>query len=94
MKVIIQNRSVYHKYAEVEISIDKDDYEEYKINNKYGNIQDYLLEKEHLYSDEIDEAMSKAEYEYGFGTDSVMTDKDQETEWRYECKDLQSGGHF
>mgnify|MGYP003650224564 FL=1 len=96
MKVIIQNRSVYHKYAEVEVSIDKDDYEDYKINNKYGNIQDYLLEKEHLYSDEIDEAISKAEYNFGNGVNEHdgMVEKESDSEWRYECKELQVGGHF
>tara|TARA_R110000803_G_scaffold185755_2_gene248128 strand:- start:10176 stop:10460 length:285 start_codon:yes stop_codon:yes gene_type:complete len=94
MKVKIQQRSVYHKYAEVEISVDKDDYEDYLINNKFADIQEYLLEKGHLYSDKIDEAIAKAPYEYGFGTDSSMDESDQESEWRFECEQLKIGGHL
>ncbi len=107
MKVKIQQRSVYHKFAEVEIEIDKKDYEEYiKFNTSQGkewhDIQDYLQENEHLYVDKIDDAMSKASFEYGFGTDkdandynnSHMNEPQSESEWRYECEELKTGGHL
>ena len=72
MKVKIQQRSVYHKFAEVEIEIDKKDYQEYiKFNTVKGkqwhDIQDYLIEHEDLYVDKIDEAIDKAEYIHGSG---------------------------
>jgi len=85
MKVKIQQRSVYHKFAEVEIEIPDD------WNNKDG-IENYY--------DKVDEALSKAPYHYGFGTDSdandhhnsCMVDTDQESEWRYEVEG--EGGHL
>jgi len=103
MKVIIQKRSVYHKFAEVEIEIDNDDYDHWKLDNgKYASIQDFLIENEDLYSDDIDKAMSKASYEFGFGTDSdanshynsCMNEPESESEWRYECEEKKISGHL
>ena len=101
MKVKIQQRSVYHKFAEVEIEIDKKDYQEYiKFNTAKGNqwhdIQDYLIEHEDLYVDKIDKAMSEAEYEYGSGVDDYrgMNEPESSSEWRYECEELELGGHL
>jgi len=100
MKVKIQQRSVYHKFAEVEIEVDKKDFEEYiKFNTSKGkewhDIQDYLLENENLYIDKIDEAMSKAEYVHGTGLYHYdMYDADSDSEWRYECDELKTGGHL
>ena len=99
MKVKIQNRSVYHKFAEVEIEIDKKDYQEYiKFNTSKGNqwhdIQDYLSDNENLWADKIDKAISKAEYEFGFGLGGGMDEEDQDSEWRYECEQLKEGGHL
>ncbi len=97
MKVKIQNRSVYHKFDEVEIEIDNDDFEHWKLDNgKYANIQDYLLENDHLYADKIDEAISKAEYEFGSGIDDYrgMVEELDSSEWRYECEELKTGGHL
>ena len=96
MKVKIQNRSVYHKFAEVEIEIDNDDFEHWKLDNgKYANLQDYLLENEDLYSDKIDEAMSKAEYVHGTGIYDFkgMDDVETDSEWRYE-NERGEGGHL
>jgi len=86
MKVKIQQRSVYHKFAEVEIDVPKDIKEE--------DIQDYLDDNEHLYVDKIDKAISKAKYEYGFGLGDGMEDEREESEWRYECEKLELGGHL
>ncbi len=67
MKVKIQQRSVYHKFAEVEIEIDADAYDHWKLDNgKHSTIQDFLIENEDLYSDKIDDKMSKASYEFVF----------------------------
>ena len=99
MKVKIQNRSVYHKFAEVEIEIDKKDYQEYiKFNTSKGkqwhDIQDYLLDNENLYVDKMDEAISKAEYVHGTGLYDFkgMDDAESDSEWRYETKN--KGGHL
>tara|TARA_R100000655_G_C2973604_1_gene190728 strand:- start:714 stop:1025 length:312 start_codon:yes stop_codon:yes gene_type:complete len=103
MKVKIQNRSVYHKFAEVEVEIDEDDFDHWKLDNgKYASIQDFLIENEDLYIDKIDDKMSKASYEFGFGTDSdanshnnsSMNESDQESEWRYEIVGKNYGGHL
>jgi hypothetical protein len=56
MKVKIQQRSVYHKYAEVEIEIPND------IKGK--DIDTYLTDNEHIFTDEIDKAMDEAVYHF------------------------------
>ena len=100
MKVKIQQRSVYHKFAEVEIEIDKKDYQEYiKFNTAKGkpwhDIQDYLIEHEDLYVDKIDEAIDKAEYIHGSGLyDYRGMDDKSDSEWRFECEELELGGHL
>lgn len=99
MKAKIQNRSVYHKFAEVEIEIDKKDYQEYiKFNTSKGkqwhDIQDYLLDNESLWVDKIDEAISKTEYQFGIGLYDGMVDLKEDSEWRYECEQLNEGGHL
>tara|TARA_R100000278_G_scaffold94984_2_gene72510 strand:- start:189 stop:458 length:270 start_codon:yes stop_codon:yes gene_type:complete len=89
MKVKIQQRSVYHKFAEVEIEIDKKDYKE------YHDLHDYLLENEQLYNDKIDKAISEADYEFGSGAnDYDGMDDNSDSEWRYDCEDLKTGGHL
>jgi len=98
MKVKIETRQVYHKYARVEIEVCKDDLD----NGKWTTLQDYLIAKDDLYTDQIDKAISKAKYEYGFGTDSdanshynsAMNEPESESEWRYECEELNDGGHL
>ena len=101
MKVKIQNRSVYHKFAEVEIEIDRKDFRKYmefytEKGQEWHDIQDYLRDNENLYADKIDEAMSKAEYEYGSGIDDYrgMVDELDSSEWRFECEELKTGGHL
>lgn len=96
MKVKIQNRSVYHKFAEVEIEVDKDDFEHFKLENgKYIDIRDYLEHNCHLYDEKLDEAISKAKYEYGSGINEYKgMDEDVDSEWRFECDELKTGGHL
>tara|TARA_R110000796_G_scaffold187246_1_gene304149 strand:+ start:447 stop:734 length:288 start_codon:yes stop_codon:yes gene_type:complete len=95
MKVKIQNRIVYHKFAEVEIDIDNDTFEHWKIDNgKYARIQDFLIENEDLYIDKIDDKISKSEYVYGTGLYDFkgMDDAELDSEWRYETE--KEGGHL
>lgn len=94
MKVKIQQRSVYHRFAEVEIEVPN--------HVKEDMLAAWIYRNEHLYIDEMDNAMSKAEYEFGFGTDSdsnhynksCMDETHSESEWRYECDNLKTGGHL
>lgn len=94
MKVEIMQRSVYHKIAVIEIDIPD--------NIDPDNVQDYLHDNEELYIDKIDDKMSEAKYEFGFGTDydanchynTNFNEKDQESEWRFEVNNLKYGGHL
>tara|TARA_R110000796_G_scaffold119184_1_gene233374 strand:+ start:440 stop:706 length:267 start_codon:yes stop_codon:yes gene_type:complete len=88
MIVKIQQRSVYHKYAEVEIEIPNE------IKDK--DINKYLTDNEHIFTDEIDKAMDEAVYYFGSGVYEYdgMDEEYSDSEWRYECKELDIGGHL
>tara|TARA_R100000908_G_scaffold51533_1_gene26845 strand:+ start:148 stop:426 length:279 start_codon:yes stop_codon:yes gene_type:complete len=92
MKVKIMQRSVYHKYAEVEIDVDEKKLKEY--TDVGASITDYLFDNANLYEDKIDKAISEANFEYGTGVDDYtgMTDTNAESEWRYEANG--EGGHL
>lgn len=97
MKVKILQRSVYYKTAEVEIDIDMNLYDHWRLDNgKYADIGDYLIENEELWVDEIDQKLNESEFIFGFGMDDDKnwTDKSQESELRYECDELKIGGHL
>ena len=85
MKATILQRSVYYKTAEVEIEIPD--------NIRQSEIQEYLMENECLWSDKLDQKMSEAEFEFGFGMDEgKWTEKQSPSEWRFEVKEF--GGHL
>tara|TARA_Y100000004_G_scaffold144632_1_gene164791 strand:+ start:189 stop:449 length:261 start_codon:yes stop_codon:yes gene_type:complete len=86
MKVKIQQRSVYHKFAEVEIEIPN--------NIKTEDVDTYLWDNEHLYVDKIQTQLDNAELEFGFGLRDGMEDRSEESEWRYEIVDKNYGGHL
>tara|TARA_Y100000114_G_scaffold110844_1_gene104515 strand:- start:13060 stop:13326 length:267 start_codon:yes stop_codon:yes gene_type:complete len=88
MKVKIQQRSVYHKFAEVEVEVPNNLTEE--------QVLEYLWENEDIYVDKIDKAMSEANFEYGNGVDDYngMNEPESESEWRFECDELKIGGHL
>ncbi len=94
MKVKIQTRQVYHKFAEVEIEIPD--------NIKAEDLHDYLWDNDLGYDEKIDKAISEAEYEFGFGTDSdansynnsFFNEPESDSEWRYDCPQLKTGGHL
>lgn len=94
MKVKIMQRSVYHKYAEVEIDVDDKDRENY--TDADGNpidLQDYLHEREELWCDKLQVALDEASLDCGFGMDTAdWTDRTEESEWRYEANG--NGGHL
>lgn len=86
MKVKVIQRVVYHKIAEVEIEIpngiDKFD------------VQEYINDHEELWVDDIDNKLSKENYEDGFGLGDGMDEQDQEYECRYYIVDKKFGGHL
>ena len=88
MKVKIQQISVYHKFAEVEVEVPNNLTEE--------QVLEYLWENEDIYVDKIDKAMSEANFEYGNGVDDYngMNEPESESEWRFECDELKIGGHL
>ena len=88
MKVKIQQRQVYHKFAEIEIKI-PNDVDEF-------DIQDYVNDNEHLWIDDIENKLNESEFVYGNGLDDYkgMNEPESETEWRYECDELKIGGHL
>jgi len=88
MKIKIQQRQVYHKFAEIEIKI-PNDVDEF-------DIQDYVNDNEHLWIDDIENKLNESEFVYGNGLDDYkgMNESESETEWRYECDELKTGGHL
>ena len=88
MKVKIMQRSVYHKYAEIEVEIPDTIKEE--------DVQPYLIDNEDLYTDKIDEKLSKAEYVHGTGLYDFdgMEDAESDSEWRFDIVGKQYGGHL
>jgi hypothetical protein len=88
MKVKIQQRQVYHKFAEIEIEIPN--------NVDEFDIQEYVNDNEHLWIDDIENKLNESEFVYGNGLDDYkgMNEPESETEWRYECEELKTGGHL
>lgn len=75
-KVLVSNRSVYHKYAEVKVEVPSDVKEE--------NIEQWLWDNPEKWEIDLDQKLSESEYEYGFGLDGGMSEIEAESETRYE----------
>ena len=88
MKVKIMQRSVYHKYTEMEIEIPN--------NIKAENIQDYIMSIEEKWVDVLDNLINQTEFVFGSGLYDIegMEDAEADSEWRYDCKELKIGGHL
>ena len=83
MKVKIQQRSVYHKFTEIEIEVPKD-----------VDVQEWLMENEDLWSQEMDETHAEGKYGFGMGMETgEWNERKSESEWRFECPDGY-GGHL
>ncbi len=92
MKVKIMQRSVYHKYAEVEIDVDEKKLKEY--TDVGASITDYLFDNENLFCDKLQVALDEAPLDCGFGMyTGHWTDHTEESEWRYELPNG-NGGHL
>lgn len=92
MKVKIQQRSVYHKFTEIEIEVPN--------HVKEDDMMDWINNNEQLWADQIDAKIEESEYEFGSGVDDYdgMNETEMDTEWRFQCpvdKDGNSyGGHL
>jgi hypothetical protein len=88
MKVKIMQRSVYHKYAEIEIEIPQ-------LIDSESEVQYYLHNNEHLFVDKIDKAISEATLQFGSGVEEYrgMCELEADSEWRYELENGY-GGHI
>ena len=88
MKVTIEQKTIYHKCAEIEVEIPDD------ITS--DDILDYLLEDE-----EWEKLMSKkireAKYKMGYYDGYFIADcehSDAQIDFRYYCPELKMGGHL
>lgn len=95
MKIKIIQRSVYHKYAEKEYDIDEKKYREY-IKENGTDLEDYILDNEDFWVDDMDSEINKSEFIFGSGVNEYdgMEDSKEDSEWRYECEKLKIGGHL
>ena len=86
--VTLSERRVYHKYAEITISIPKD--------IPVDQVDKWLEDNDHTWALDLDKALAKADYEFGFGIDEhrYMCEEDQETESRYDINGENYGGHL
>jgi len=91
-KAIVTTRAVYHKTVSIEVSV--------PLEVEDDNVRDWLFDNEHLFIDELDDKLSNAKLEYGFGvtTDNGMVWKEEESETRYDVVDPDGkftwGGHL
>lgn len=87
MKVKIMQRSVYHKYAELEIEVPNDIKDE--------DVFDYLTDNPQMYEYEMDSAVNEAEYDFGNGEGEYEgMDENTESEWRFDIVGKNYGGHL
>ena len=83
MKVKIMQRSVYHKYAEIEVEVPKD-----------VDAREWLMNNEEKWVDVMDTKINISEFVFGNGMDTYdWTDRDGESEWMYMGDD-KIGGHL
>ena len=80
-KVKIQQRSVYHKFTEVEIEVPND--------VEQDDIMDWINDNEQLWADQMDTKYEESEYEFGCGVydyDGMNeSESDSEWRWRFQC---------
>jgi len=88
MKVKIMQRSVYHKYTEVEIEVPNDIKDE--------DMMDWINNNEQLWADQMDTKFEESEYEFGSGVYDYdgMNESHSDSEWRFEIVGKNYGGHL
>jgi hypothetical protein len=87
MKVKIIQRSVYHKYAEIEVDVPD-------LIDGTTEVHEWLLNNEDKWDDDMQIALDNAEINFGNGMETYdWTDRNEESEWMYMCEDG-FGGHL
>ena len=92
MLVKIQQRSVFHKFTEVEIKVPSHVQED--------DIMDFINDNTKLWEKQMNSKYEKTEYEFGSGVHDYegMNESESDTEWRFKCPvDLEGnsyGGHL
>jgi hypothetical protein len=87
-KVVISTRAVYHKYAEVTIEVPS--------NIKNEDVDEWIANNDN-FSEQLDQKLSTAKFESGFGLEGNMDEIDQEFETRFDIYNSKGvityGGH-
>tara|TARA_R100000231_G_scaffold138724_1_gene117806 strand:- start:123 stop:401 length:279 start_codon:yes stop_codon:yes gene_type:complete len=92
MKVKIMQRSVYHKYAEIEVEVP--DLIIDGENEASCDVHTWLIDNEQDWVDILDTKINISEFVFGNGMDTYdWTDKDAESEWMY-MTEHGIGGHL
>jgi len=86
-KVTITERRVYHKVAEIEVEIPKD--------IPSSDVNEWLLENNEKWEQDLDDKFNDAELEWGTGVDEVpnMNEPQSDSETRYDINE-NYGGHL
>ncbi len=74
-KVTVSVKTIYFKFAEIEVDVDD------KLFEDEGQLQEYLRDNQ-----EIDTKIGEA-----FSAQSLQW---EDTEYRYDCPEKNTGGHF
>jgi len=87
-KVTITERRVYHKVAEIEVEIPKD--------IPSSDVNEWLLENNEKWEQDLDDKFNDAELEWGTGVDEVpnMNEPQSDSETRYDVINENYGGHL
>jgi hypothetical protein len=86
--VTIKTRAVYHKVAEVTIEVPDHIQDE--------DVRDWIWDNENMFVDELDDKLSEAVLDYGFGLSDEFEERDCESETRYDVFEngqITFGGH-
>ena len=97
MKVKIQQRQVYHKFAEIQFDIDENEFDNYRLDKGvfHTYINEFIIYKEQDWIDDIENKLNESKFVFGNGMDlKGMNEPKSESEWRYECEELKTSGHL
>jgi len=87
-KVKVQQRKVYHKFVELEVEVPD--------SVEFNDIQEWLINNDQLWSDQIDQAVLEAPMRLGNGVDDYdgMNELESDSEWRFQCPVDKDGNSY
>jgi len=88
MIVKIQQRSVYHKFTEIEIEVPND--------VEQDDMMDWINDNEQLWADHMDTKNTFSKIEDGSGVDDYhgMNETEMDSEWRFQCPVDENGNSY